>query len=754
MSPVNGIINLHPPTTRAIQHPTLGKCNSSIYLSLTHWQPRPVAPSPARLLSYSVGCGSWGWHHRQRRKKSCESSPERRQRLTDLWDCDAARSRTMRLPLSSLSILAAAGSTLLLLIPTTVADASAGTKTPASETPGRKPNILFLFNDDQDKVLAGLDFVPSIKRRVQDEGFTFENHYATVALCCPARVALLRGQQAHNTNITFVMPPGGAYEKFVASEQDRECLPQWLKRAGYHTEYIGKLMNGYGVMNYENVPKGWDHFDGLLDPYTYIYNTPVWSSNGKAPKFYPRAHQTDVLRAKAVTRLKRLLQNKNQPWFLEVAGVAPHQQFNQTGSFPPVPAVRHMKEYEGLKAPRTPNFNPDDDEHRKPAWVGELKQMDENQIAFSDTTYQARAQAMMGLDEMFNELLDVLEEAGELDNTYIIMTSDNGYHVGQHRVPAGKTLPYKEDTNVPFVIRGPGIPKGLTGLPSSHVDIAPTLLDIIGVPSSSWPTFFDGRSLLPYLSRTSSSPLPEVINIEYWGGGLDEQTMAFSPLNTYKTVRLIGPTYSYLYTHWCTSETELYDTHSDPFELTPIPLTANPRLYSRLNALLLVTKSCAKESCKSPWKTLHPDGTVLNLPQAMDPKYDPLYNALPQVAFKKCLDYQHVDNEVPYHPPLTPGSLGADHRNINAGHGIFAEPRAKVGVKEIGYFGETYEGFEAYERRARYLTEEEMGRKDEAKRWKGWKWYWKGNWEECRIVFWRTVGILWYPRWWLDVDYL
>ena len=61
---------------------------------------------------------------------------------------------------------------------------------------------------------------------------------------------------------------------------------------------------------------------------------------------------------------------------------------------------------------------------------------------------------------MFHELLDILEAAGELENTYVIFSADHGYHVGQHRVPAGKTLPYREDTQVPFIIRGPGIPQG------------------------------------------------------------------------------------------------------------------------------------------------------------------------------------------------------------------------------------------------------------------------------------------------------
>lgn len=320
-----------------------------------------------------------------------------------------------------------------------------------------KPNILFIFTDDQDLELGSLKYLPSVQQRIQEQGLTFENHYATVALCCPSRVALLRGQHAHNTNNTYVAAPGGGYDKFRLSGEDKDYLPWWLKKAGYRSEYIGKLMNQYGTYNYAISPKGWDHFDGLLDPYTYIYNTPVFSLNGARPVYYAKHHQTDVIHAKAVDRLTTLLANSSQPWYLQVAPVSPHQQFNETGRFPPVPLSRYENLYPGLQAPRTPNFNPAVQD--KPSWVGTLPLLNATQLAFSDDTYRRRAQALHGIDEMITHLLDILAEAGQLDETVIIFSADHGYHVGQHRVVAGKTLPYKEDTHVPFFIKGPGVPK-------------------------------------------------------------------------------------------------------------------------------------------------------------------------------------------------------------------------------------------------------------------------------------------------------
>lgn len=164
-----------------------------------------------------------------------------------------------------------------------------------------------------------------------------------MALCCPSRAALLRGQHAHNTNITNVVLPGGSFTKFQASGEDANNLPHYLNRAGYRTEYaftllclfcavhvtdtpwtryIGKIMNGYANWNYDTPPSGWDRFDGMLDPWMYTYNTPVFSVNGATPRYYNGSYLQDVVHAKAVDRVENLIANETasgQPWFLMVA---------------------------------------------------------------------------------------------------------------------------------------------------------------------------------------------------------------------------------------------------------------------------------------------------------------------------------------------------------------------------------------------------------------------------------------------------
>ncbi|KAK5084414.1 hypothetical protein LTR05_005490 [Lithohypha guttulata] len=594
-----------------------------------------------------------------------------------------------------------------------------------------RPNILFIFTDDQDLELGSLNYLPKIRERVQDQGFTFNNHYATVALCCPSRVALLRGQHAHNTNNTFVQAQGGGYDKFRLSGEDQDYLPQWLRKAGYRSEYIGKLMNQYGIYNYNITPKGWDHFDGLLDPYTYTFNTPVFSQNGQRPIYYANQHQTDVIRAKAADRLTRLLANPDQPWYLQVAPVAPHQQFNDSGRYPPVPLLRHENLYPGLTAPRTPNFNPVVQD--KPSWLGEIPQMNASQIAFSDETYRRRAQALAGIDEMVSHLLDILAQAGKLDDTLILFSSDHGYHVGQHRVPAGKTLPYREDTHVPFFVKGPGIPKGQSTLaPSTHVDLAPTILSFAGLSKNEWPPFLDGRDLTSdWNGSAHTNASTEVINIEFWGLSGSEGALIISNAtrNTYKTIRIIGPDYGYLYTRWCTNETEIYDTVIDPYEQNRIQPSAQPSLANRLNGILLATKTCVQDSCRDPWSYLHPGGSVHNLKDALDPIHDQYYASLPQVSFKECLLFQSPRNEEPFFPgfdPNAPYAFAQQYRNSTALLGSPAYPGtndAPEAIPELGHFGAVYQGLAEIEKDARVLTDEELASTGQGTRKRAWPLY-------------------------------
>lgn len=336
----------------------------------------------------------------------------------------------------------------------------------------------------------------------------------------------------------------------------------------------------------------------------------------------------------------------------------------------------------------------------------------------------------------------------------MIYTSDNGWHEGQHRRIGGKSLPYIEDTNIPMVIRGPGIPRGVRSkIPSTHIDMAPTFLDIAKLDAEAHPPFLDGRSLLPEwkaggsleeLARQSdeagSDAQPrhvarEILNIEYWGPGqegADSPYVSYGVNNTYKTLRIVGDdatTGSWLFSRWCSSnDTELYNTVDDPYELTNLAIDPSPetsRLLDRLNGLLLVTKSCAGASCRDPWSVLAADpavrggdgdgATFRTLGEAMDAAHDEFFASLPEVGFQACLDFQLVANEVPFYPPSA-AALGGEYRQPTDNFTMYVPMPAEV-VPRSGNGSGGPTGTEAHRgvgleemlRTARELTEGEIG---------------------------------------------
>ncbi|KAF2144358.1 uncharacterized protein K452DRAFT_344391 [Aplosporella prunicola CBS 121167] len=582
------------------------------------------------------------------------------------------------------------------------------------------PNIVFIFTDDQDYRHGSLDSMKAVQQELVAKGTLFTNFYATIAVCCPSRVSLMRGQAAHNTNNTHVRTPGGGYGKFLKSAEDNNYLPHWLDKAGYRTEYIGKLFNGVDLTNYSPAPKGWDHIDVLLDPYINAHNTVVMSQNGDRPKWYRGYQQTDVLRIKALSRLEALIQEED-PFFLMIAPTAPHVENVYD---PPTPPARYLDKFANRTAPRAPNYNPPDEfQHEKPAWLGKLPLLNQTQIDQSDRLFRRRLESLQGVDDIVDDVVQMLKDKGVIEETYVIYSTDQGYHLGTHRQAAGKSTPYLEDTNIPLVVRGPGIQLGATSnLPGTITDFAPTFLDIAGLADEDYPPFLDGSSLLDAWKDATSPALSqrqEAINIEFWGYAFNE-IPAGEELhldNDYKTMRVVGEKSSWMYSRWCNDDTELYNITADPHELLNLANASDPaiqRVLSRMNALLMVGKSCAESSCREPWSVLQPPNAppgqpVLNLEEALNPDYDEYYSAIPQVKIEECLGYQFTPNEGPFFPSGAEEGLGLQYReptdNYEAQN---LTTRLAGNEKPGGDWDQRHATLEMLQQDARELTNEEL----------------------------------------------
>ena len=176
----------------------------------------------------------------------------------------------------------------------------------------------------------------------------------------------------------------------------------------------------------------------------------------------------------------------------------------------------------------------------------------------------------MAVDELIEALISRLDNYGILDDTYIFYSTDNGYHIGQHRLQPSKQCAYQEDVNIPLIVRGPGVAANRkTDIVTTHTDLAPTFLNLAGVPLPGVPPLqdFDG-SVIPVQASEldhieQSGAFGEHINVEQWGNIVPEgeYERRYYWNHTYKALRVMGDggSYHFLYTVWCSGAHELYD---------------------------------------------------------------------------------------------------------------------------------------------------------------------------------------------------
>ncbi len=442
----------------------------------------------------------------------------------------------------------------------------------------QKPNIVVVMTDDQ--TVESLRVMPNVRSLLGRQGVTFTNNFVTFSLCCPSRSTYLTGQYAHNHGVLGNAPPDGGYDKLAPTHAN--TLPAWLHDAGYRSVHLGKYLNGYTAD--DGVPPGWDEWYGSVDPSTYSYYGFTLNENGALNPYPDGAYQTDVYTRKAVGLIGRLAPSR-QPFFLSVAYLAPHsgsprEADDPAGLATAVPAPRHHDRFDSEPLPRPPSFN-EADVTDKPAVIRNKPRLGPARIAAIEEAYQQRLESLLAVDEGVARIVAALRGAGELGNTYILFTSDNGFFHGEHRVATGKVLLYEPSIRVPLIIRGPGLPAGRTSSAMvANIDLAPTLVDIANARAGR-PA--DGISLLPIAEGRRA--LPERDLLVEGGNGAN----GFEALRTSR----------YLYAEYTNGDRELYDLATDPDELQsrhadPAYAAARDRLAARLAAL----RTCAGAACR------------------------------------------------------------------------------------------------------------------------------------------------------------
>lgn len=456
------------------------------------------------------------------------------------------------------------------------------------------PNIVIILTDDMDNALT--PYMPKTNQLIGEQGATFSNFFIPTPLCCPSRTSILRGQYSHNTDILENSP---GFARFFKLKEEEDTLNVWLHKAGYRTALYGKYLNNYPVNAGRNyVPPGWTDWGAFLgtDYEGDLYYNYTMSENGTLVQYgdTPEDYSTDVIQKKSLTFIDDSFK-ADSSLFLFVSVYAPHG--------PATPAPRHADLNANLTYPQSPSFG-EEDLSDKPQVIRALSETgDDFDEGDANNYFRARVNAVQAVDELVANIVQSLEQHGQLDNTYIFFVSDNGFHLGEHKIPSGKGTAYEEDIRVPMMVRGPGIEPGtqITQI-TANIDLAPTIADIVGVRI---PDFVDGRSFLPCMQGKDIKWRNGLL-IEF--GYVVDKTFSDilkDPETDNLLVGVEGGKFrgirgeDYVYVEYDDGELEFYDLNADPYELQNLAGELSHDTLVLLHQKLEALKYCAGSDCRT-----------------------------------------------------------------------------------------------------------------------------------------------------------
>ena len=453
---------------------------------------------------------------------------------------------------------------LALLVPGPPATATI--PVPADVDP--RPDVVFVLMDDFSLEL--LATMPEAQR-LKADGASYDNAFVVDSLCCPSRASIFTGQAPHQTGVLTNTPndygqPIGGFEAFVQYGNLEKSFNVALQASGYTTGFIGKYMNRYEATTVNGVTQppppvpgwtdweailgggynGWGYKSTRLDEAGHV----VLDDHPKPAITDPaidEQYATNVAADKAVDFIRRH-RDQEEPYFLEVAVYGPHSQLNAAypgqPQFPSAMADRApagqptggncglkpcgdltLADLVGYGDPRADNaptyLDADGTTRPAPAWRT-------NDILLTDaqalTRYRDRARMVQSIDRMIGR---IRAEVGP--NTYLVLTADNGFHLGQHQLNGGKGAPYDSDSRVPLVVVGPGVVPGARQQYVNNIDLAPTFEQLAGLEPAAFrsgigfaKTFADPRAATAryaFFEHTYAKSVPGEVDLDMGSGG-------------------------------------------------------------------------------------------------------------------------------------------------------------------------------------------------------------------------------------------
>ena len=450
----------------------------------------------------------------------------------------------------------------------TAAATLAGSGRAASQRaePERRPNVLLIVVDDMrfDEYGAGGHpylATPNIDR-IAREGVRFRSMFHATPLCSPNRASILTGEYSSRH---------GIYSNVSRAQLSHRLrtVTGHLRNAGYQTAHVGKWHMG----DDPRPRPGYDYWVSF-PAQGKILNPELWEDGGLHTV---EGYVTDILTARAARFLET--RDRSRPFFLYLGHKAIHPDAVQRndGSVDTGAGMAYMA------APRHAGCYAQAMFRRAPSALGAIHARPKSRMVehflrlqaepavqrefasiidpgTSEDTIRARAEMMLAVDEGLGVLLETLARSGDLDETVVIFTSDNGFFFGEHGLSIERRLPYEEVIRMPVLLRYPRLATagGSAAELGSSIDIAPTIVDLAGRPV---PPHMQGRSLKSALGGARDGSNRAGVLIEHYSHDLPMPWMLDAD---YKCIR----TRRHKYIHWTQYPelAELYDLDADPYE--------------------------------------------------------------------------------------------------------------------------------------------------------------------------------------------
>jgi N-acetylglucosamine-6-sulfatase len=445
------------------------------------------------------------------------------------------------------------------------------------------PNILLLITDDLTAHIAYADGVmPNLQRRLIERGIRFDRAYCHVPLCGPASAAIYSGKGLRRTGVDR---NGAAPDIWRKSGSQRDTLATACKARGYAVGHFGKYMVYRGKEDPPNsrglgyVPPGYDRWVERLGK--------KFSVQGDYP--------ADVLGVGDGVNGTRYITDECIKFIDAHAGVPWHAAWFVTNPHDPYTPTRESADLYGSRNHRNPAVN-EPDMSDKLRWMRNLPPVDRDKIR---ETYRGKLRESWDADVQIGRLLDTLESTGQLANTVILFTSDNGYMMGEHRLTA-KDQPYEQSARIPLVVSGPGVAVGARN-PAlvSHLDVRPTLEAFADPSFVGERPGLDGRNLKARLASndfSSASPRRRIlVEGSYAEIRGENPGGAYNPPGTWDMLRQNG----YMLNKYARGTREMYDLSKDPWENNNIIKSVSSRLVDSLTDRLDAMKSSLGDRMRS-----------------------------------------------------------------------------------------------------------------------------------------------------------